>query len=184
MRPTTVPRFNWLAELARTVGFRDRKLARTVEFCKLKIPHKKSFVPLVASCVKTKRRNLQCMYPVGQVFTGASAFSMLRSYDRSYWMGVLSLGREEKYMGNCWEFMRVILKLHVCLFVCPFVCLSGQFPGIARTFFFFFLGFWVLFSVSVKLPRLCFFFFGFCFLCQLNCSDFFFFFLGFVFCVS
>ncbi len=37
------------------------------------------------------------------------------------------------------------------------VCLSGQFPGTARIFVFFF-------------------FFGFCFLCQLNCPDFFFFF--------
>jgi hypothetical protein len=149
VRPTTIPRFNWLAEpartvelrdrksawtvgfcklkiphkksfvplaascvktKARTVGFRDRKPARTVGFCKQKIPHKKSFVPLAALCVKTKRRNLQCMYLEGQVFTGASALSMLRSYDRSYWMGVLSVGREEKYMGNCWEFMREFMK--------------------------------------------------------------------------
>ncbi len=128
VRLTTVPRFNWLAEpaqtvgfcklkiphkksfmplatscvktKARTVGFRDRKPARTVRFCKLKIPHKKSFVPLAASCVKTKRRNLQCMYHEGQVFTGASALSMLRSYDRSYWMAVLSLRAEKK---NTWE---------------------------------------------------------------------------------
>ncbi len=139
VRLTTVPRFNWLAEPARIVGFRDwkpartvgfyklkiphkksfvpfaiscvktkartvefrdRKPARTVGFCKQKIPHKKSFVPLAASCVKTKRRNLQCMYPEGQVFTGASALSMLRSYDRSYWMGVLSLWAEKK---NTWE---------------------------------------------------------------------------------
>ncbi len=70
------------------------------------------------------------------------------------------------------------------------VKLPGKFPGIARTFVFFFF-FWVLFSVSVKLPGpffVClfvFFFFGFCFLCQLNCPDlcfvclfvFFFFFL-------
>jgi hypothetical protein len=86
--------------------------------------------------------------------------------------------------------------------VCVCVCLSGQFPGTARTFFFW----WVLFSVSVKLPRpLCFFFFfgwwvlffvsvkltgplflldGFCSLCQLNCPDlcfFVFFFDGFCF---
>ncbi len=55
---------------------------------------------LLPSCVKTKRRNLQCMYPEGQVFTGASALSMLKSYDMSYWMGVLSLWAEKK---NTWE---------------------------------------------------------------------------------
>ncbi len=38
VRPTTVPRFNWLAEPARTVGF-----------YKQKIPHKKSFVPLAGT---------------------------------------------------------------------------------------------------------------------------------------
>jgi len=32
--------------------------ARTIGFCKLKIPHKKSFVPLAASCVKTKARTV------------------------------------------------------------------------------------------------------------------------------
>jgi hypothetical protein len=42
VRLTTVSRFNWLAEPARTVEYRDRKPARTVGFCKLKIPHKKS----------------------------------------------------------------------------------------------------------------------------------------------
>jgi hypothetical protein len=42
MRLTTIPRFNWLVEPARTVGFWDWKSARTVGFCKLKIPHKKS----------------------------------------------------------------------------------------------------------------------------------------------
>jgi hypothetical protein len=51
------------------------------------------------------------------------------------------------------------------------VYLSGQFPGTARTFVFLF-----------------FVFFGFCFLCQLNCPDLcffvFFFLMGFVFCVS
>jgi hypothetical protein len=47
VRPTTVPRFNWLAEPARTVGFRDRKPARIVGFCKLKIPHIKI---ICASC--------------------------------------------------------------------------------------------------------------------------------------
>ncbi len=69
-----------------------------------------------------------------------------------------------------------ILNLQVCLSVCP-----GSFQALPGPLFF------------------CFFFFffdGFCFLCQLNCSDlcffvffvlfcfFFFFFMGFVFCVS
>ncbi len=158
MRPTTVPRFNWLAEPARTVGFRDRKPARTVGFCKqkiphkksfvslaascvktkartvgfrdrkpvrtvgfckLNIPHKKSFVPLAASCVKTKRQNLQCMYPEGQVFTGANALSMLRSYDKSYWMGVLSLWAEKK---NTWEILYIITT---CVCVC--LCIRRRF---------------------------------------------------------
>ncbi len=59
VRLTTVPRFNWLAEPARTVGFRHRKPARTVEFYKQKISHKKSFVPFAASCLKTKARTVE-----------------------------------------------------------------------------------------------------------------------------
>jgi len=35
VHPTTVPRFNWLAEPAQTVGFRDLKPARTIGFYKL-----------------------------------------------------------------------------------------------------------------------------------------------------
>jgi hypothetical protein len=78
--------------------------------------------------------------------------------------------------------------------VCP-----GSFQALLGPLFFFFFDgfcflcqlncpnlfffFWVLFSVSAKLPGPLFFFFffhGSCFLCQQNCSDFFFFF-GFCF---
>jgi hypothetical protein len=59
------------------------------------------------------------------------------------------------------------------------VCLSGQFPGIARTFVFFFFFFFCQLNWPGSfraLPGplfvcLFFFFFGFCFLCQLNYPD-------------
>ncbi len=101
-------------------------------------------------------------------------------------------------------FMIFILILYI-KFIGVFVCLSGQFSGVARAntdlclFFFwwvlfsmsvklpgplfFFFFWWVLFFVSVKLsgPLFIYFFDGFCFLCQLNCLDLCFFFDGFCF---
>jgi hypothetical protein len=73
-------------------------------------------------------------------------------------------------MGNGKKIKKKTKLKHSKNKTCMSVCMSGQFPGTARTFVFFFD--------------------GFCFLCQLNYPDLyffvllFFFFMGFVFYVS
>jgi hypothetical protein len=70
--------------------------------------------------------------------------------------------------------------MSVYLYVCPSVrAVSGHCPDLCLfvcLFVFFFFGF--CFLCQLNCPDLFFFFFdGFCFLCQLNCPDLFFFFL-------
>jgi hypothetical protein len=74
---------------ARIVGFRDRKSARTVGFCKQKIPHKKSFVPLVASCVKTG--------PDRSFDLADEILKVKRRTDHSAWQTEFSRRKEEAH---------------------------------------------------------------------------------------
>jgi hypothetical protein len=90
--------------------------------------------------------------------------------------------------NNYQAILYIKFTMSVYLSVCP-----GSFQALLEPLFFcFFVFWWVLFFVSVKLSepfffRFFVFFDGFCFLCQLNCPDlcfFVFFLMGFVFCDS